>query len=591
MVKIKKIQLLVVLSVSFAGGCIKEKMSEDVLVSGDFGLSFSIHGVDQDEDFVTVPWEKMKKKTIASTVIRDENQIDTDVHLRELRSQIMPSNGFDVMLSLSEMEPEHIDDLQKGAGTGMKNKMAGNKLAATAPLENNKKYRVVIYATDGAGNATTFICQEQGTVGDDLSLAVYRNKTYRWFAYSFNNVQDIPEMNPSAPQVSVVASGDKEVNPSDLLYATGLVTTSDVVNGENAISVHFARKSTVIRLELNARGMFSPISSAQVTLPNGPLTLKNGAFSILTGNYVSVSPAIALNTSSWQITVADTIPVDWVKYHDFYTAVDIEMNAPPMTISGKVNNINIVSSRIVDKQPNTSTDVIRTFQNVSFAFSSFKPQLGKRYLASVRLIESAILVGDAYWARGNLFYTESSSGNQYRLRYDNPNIYNVGGGIENIRTTDFWNGGVTPLAAASWVDPCKEVFPKGIWKLPTEFNYKALIGVTVSRERVNQPTRNGWFIRWTNYASSSGHPSRDLKFTALGKRYLGGHQAIADFTYSAGNLLTGSSAIYGDIGHYRTSSYEVFFVMHYRMNAYNTNLRLITEQLGNLGAQIRCVRK
>lgn len=107
-------------------------------------------------------------------------------------------------------------------------------------MSPNKRYRVLIFNTNTAGEATTYVNQSQGVVGSPLKIPVYRNKTYRWFAYSYNREEDIPAINSIGYNVPVTANLNSSEN--DFLYSTGLIKTSGVVNGENPISITFSRQ-------------------------------------------------------------------------------------------------------------------------------------------------------------------------------------------------------------------------------------------------------------------------------------------------------------------------------------------------------------
>src|SRR5690606_5517910 len=161
-------------------------------------------------------------------------------------------------------------------------------LAVTKPLPLNTKYLIVLYETNEAGEATTYFDQAQATATSEIVIDAYRNKKYRWFAYSFNNGDDISPFNPANPNLTI--------NPTTLeqgqefLYATGLVQTSDDPEAENRIQITFQRKMSALRIELDARGIFSKIKSTSLEFPktSNNTGLNNGVFSILNGTYSSI---------------------------------------------------------------------------------------------------------------------------------------------------------------------------------------------------------------------------------------------------------------------------------------------------------------
>jgi len=215
-------------------------------------------------------------------------------------------------------------------------------------------------------------------------------------------------------------------------------------------------------------------------------------------------------------------------------------------------------------------------------------------------LESPIRRGTAYWARGNLYYDESVDRNKYRFRYDNPHIRNINNGIHNIGDSDYWYGGITPHAPPNeQVDPCKMVYPEGLWRLPTPDEYNSLIGSTnpAVRKR-DQANREGWYISWDNATDIGAprHPHKHLIFTALGYKDANGE--ILDYIYKAGNPNNGYLNHWfstSDKGYFRTNIANTYFMMDYRTAAYNTSPKF-TVGLSNvsnqpIAAPIRCVRK
>ncbi|MVZ66431.1 hypothetical protein GQF61_11230 [Sphingobacterium sp. DK4209] len=577
---------LVILLISTA--CEKGQIKNEDIAPSDFTLSFHVNAVPSSDYFEPITKAARNLADSTSVIRSNRSKQQIEQYNKNVASKSIQIDGIEARMTLSE---SYSTSTYSNNSSTLDNKAKySNRKSVSSLLQmsNNRKYRVLIYNTDANGNATTFVTQGQTTAGSTLNLPVNRNKKYRWFAYSFNKENDIPPINIGDPKISVNVSNNGI--EEDFLYSTGLIVTSDVYNGQNPIAITFSRHLALIRLEINSRGLFAPISAADIDIETTSSGIKNGSFSLLNGNYSSTSSATTVNNRGWNNIVKDTIPLNWAKYQDFYSVA----TSTAMRLRIKINEITVISDRILDDAPNTSTQKHRTFQNVTFDFPDFIAKPGRKYQALLQLIESPIKRGSTYWARGNLYYDPSTKKNEYRFRYDNPYFRNINGGINNILATDYWYGGLRPdLPADPTVDPCSEVYPKGLWRLPERAEFTELINSRNPRViRLNQVGDQGWFISWANAADIGfpTHPHKHLIFTAIGNKNANGK--IQNFNYRPGNTTTGVwGAVMGDKGYYRTNSSLDYFIMNYRRSVGNTSLQLVTGTLYEIiAAPIRCVR-
>ncbi len=462
-------------------------------------------------------------------------------------------------------------------------------LAVTKPLPLNTKYLIVLYETNAAGEATTYFDQAQATATSEIVIDAYRNKQYRWFAYSFNNGDDISPFNPANPNLTI--------NPTTLeqgqefLYATGLVQTSDDPEAENRIQITFQRKMSALRIELDARGIFSKIKSTSLEFPktSNNTGLNNGVFSILNGTYSSISP-VAFNALQWSDAIADSIPLGWVKYMEFLTVP----SSGNISLSGNIKNTIINSQSVNSEAPNVDFFVDRTFDLVPFNIPAFTPEMGKRYILKIRLIESAINLVGANWARGNLTFFAQDTKNQYRFWYNNNFVNNKAGGMMNFIERDYFDTRPPrpmPQQAPRIWDPCKLVYPEGTWRLPTPTEFDKLISTTNNRVRYNQPGDKGWYAAWinNNVAGPPRYPNKNLSFIAAGYRAM--NRTLKEFNYEAGNMVP-LFPKYGDKGYYRTSDTSRYMAMYYRESVIFTTMAFdIIQSKDGRGANVRCVRK
>lgn len=564
--------------------CTKTPIKKEVEeISEPENLTFTVGGFSDTEEYSDINQGKSEKATIKPSGLQSQAQNRP----QQFTSNIIKWNGLDMQMQLTEetmgVEPANHRIKQRIGKSGI-----AAKKAANIPMEPGKTYRLVIFDTDAGGNPTTLVNQGLGTIGATLKVPVYRNKQYRWVAYSYNRSASIAAVTGNNPTIPTTDNG---VNGAqDLLYATGLVQTSDEVDAANPISILFTRKTALIRMEVNARGTFAEIDQVSATVKSTAAGLKRGVLSLKTGNYTQILNASALNLPDWNNVISDTIPLKWVKYHDFHTATSGNQTT---TLNISLDLLKLISQRINDAAPNTSSPQSRDLPAVEFTFPTFQANPGKKYTASLQLVEHAVQRGSAEWARGNLYYDPTIDKNQYRFRYDSPHIRNINGGISNFLDTDYWYGGNTPNATYNAsADPCKLVFPTNTWRLPTVSEVSSLIASTNPGViRRNQTADEGWYITWDN-ASQVGMPqyrNRHLIFTVLGYRNASG--ALLYFNYEGGNTVFGTQAKLGDRGYYRTNTNNRYFSLRYRTSNWSTALSLTAANgTGNTAAPIRCVR-
>lgn len=530
-------------------------------IGGKEGLTFSVQGIGEGID--------TKEILAKNSTSRKRNSDEPLIFKRELTS----ANGLDYDYMLAEskaFEPKT------------------RSIAIANPLPSSTKYLIVLYDANDAGEATTYFGQAQASATSEIVIDAYRNKNYRWFAYSYNNGNDLATFDPANPNLTINPTALSQ--GSEFLYATGLIRTSDDPAAENRIQITFQRKMSLFRIELDARGVFSKIQSTSIEFPknSGNSGLNNGVFSILNGNFTSTTP-VAFNASQWTDVIADSIPLGWVKYMDFLTVP----SGGNMSLTGNIKNTVITSQSVNSEAPNTDYFVDRTFDNVPFNVPTFIPEMGKRYVLKIRLIESAINFGGAQWARGNLTFFANSTKNQYRFWYNNSFVNNKSGGMMNFIERDYFDTRPPrplPQTGPTIWDPCSLVYPQGTWRLPKHTEYQTIINMTSNRVRYNQPGDKGWYMAWTNVSSLGPprYPNRNLPFVAAGYRAM--NRTLKDFNYEAGNIIPFFPK-YGDKGYYRTSDTTRFMTMYYRESPVFTTMALNIEQIRDgRGANVRCVR-
>lgn len=348
---------------------------------------------------------------------------------------------------------------------------------AAVPISDNVKYRLLIYR----GSQTVPEYNVVLAKGENPTFSLYIGQTYKWVAYSINDVAVVPDITNNVIDKTTI--GNK-----DFMYATDNIT---IATGENYLNMIFRRMATLFEVTLNTRGMFGTIeNTTNVKVYNGSSAVisRTADFNVLNGEFVAGTyQDVATDALSMTNVIADSIPTGMVKVGNIYSL--------GLTSSIAANSLNIGLEPLSIK---LHENTVRTFASskLSLSHGVVNIQPGRRYKINATLIESGIRVsaGGAQWARSNLWYDASASNeNKYRFRAsphfrDLQNFRTMGSavilgsfainGYDKYYTdiNDLWNyGAQTPSGTNVNIDPCSNVFPKGWWRMPTDANFQEIL--------------------------------------------------------------------------------------------------------------------
>lgn len=485
------------------------------------------------------------------------------------------SDGTEAVVSFSEISNSSFNTQQDSA-KNLRDISTFSRAATLANIPNGIAYRVVLFnnttgayvATINAISGTSFTFTE-----------AHRNTAYRWFAYSQNSTTPYSgEFNVGNPQITVAPT------ENGLFYASGVFSTSDVVNGDNKLNITFQRKVAAIEIVVDARGLFSTINNINART-NSANDLKSGTFNLNTGQYVEHNSSTANTVGNASFVRYNASLLDSVKRAQIYTTDS----------QNPIQNLQIILTNV-----NVDFDLGGTRNFTELAFSTgttILPQLGKRYRITITLITSAQNVSNVGWARANLFYRPADGG--YRFRHNSSHMYGTVGGnpvSTSAANGEFFNWRARTAvfnAAPNQIDPCNEAYPRGRWKLPTQAEAQLLANVTATtgfpRRRFERQASATETIRYTAYAIGAGIPNDPyefnwLTFLSYGRRNQGNY-LISEFN----NADLGPAYSY-----HWTSTANGTNAMALRMMANNANstsgtVTLVAENTSN-GFNVRCVR-
>lgn len=453
--------------------CSKEKEKTNLLGDGT-KLIVNVMGI---TDMTEVSAGKLKANAADMPAIK-EGEI--------MPKEMVNFEAFDAQVSLSK------DDLKKrpvSIGESVTSNLGSGQLMAAA-MEPDVTYRLVIY-----DNEDTFISSTELVSGTPGEVNIRKGGTYNWYAISFNNTDNIADVDENNPVLNVPES-------SDLLYASGSITVDiNAPDGNVPLGIVFAHKFSRIGLELNTMGMFADMNSVGVVV--------NGATGT-TGTYDLINNSFS-STSSDPITVdfADFENVDPL-YGDRKIAYVYSSVETSTTLSVDINALDI--------QLDDGTN--RVFTNLAASPVTFNftltPQNGATYTARMNFVESPLTLDGVQWARQNLYYTGGH--NPYRFHHTYAHTQQ--------RNSYFSFRGMVPQNFGSDSndgDPCALVYPEGVWRQAEADDFESLTGNgAILFPTPGQPATYGTEdgLGYLEYQGSNGvgapYPSNNLRFNMNG---------------------------------------------------------------------------
>ncbi|GEM_PF-1215922 len=440
---------------------------------------------------------------------------------------------FDAVVTVTE-EPLA---LPKASKTGDRVHVTGSESqksslrAATATMTNGNRYRVVLY--DNGAYVTTM----DAVAGTQFTFTgAYRNRTYTWFAYSYNSSATMQALNSTTSPTVNVEGG------SGFLYDSGSFTTSNVMNGNNKFDITFDRKTANIELVVDARGMFGNILNITGNTTNAS-ALKSGTFDLRTGTYGGYTN----NSSTVSFTASN-----FVDYNNTYGAMMKRMSFFTAAGGQPISNLGITLTNVqIEGDRRTPPAAIpgsagwgdpHAFSNITYNVPTFTPELGKRYRVAFTLVMTAKNVNNVLWARGNMYLHPFGD---YRFRvHAASHVYGTVSTNSPFTTSEaageFFNWkALTAVSNPSNVgtttsqDPCALVYPAGRWKMPTSAEATTLptsttirtfqsAGSTAAVNNVNDSPTLNRAVRRAQYLFSGNDqpydPQNRLNFLLFGYR-------------------------------------------------------------------------
>ncbi|OOG19736.1 hypothetical protein BWD42_07490 [Sphingobacterium sp. CZ-UAM] len=406
--------------------------------------------------------------------------------------KIYEGEGFDVVASIEAAVPVHRrgDSVAAVAKGGTKAAVPPEVLQSQ-PMASGVQYRLLIYNASDV-NHTAPVVNQVASSGTNLGLMLDAGKTYQWYAVTVNSTTEVPTITSG-----VVSGADSK--GKDLMLAQGTVTT---VVGENSLGINFDRMTAQFQLTVDNRGMSGEIQNpaaivSLLSAGDAPV-LKYGDFDIFTSSYSNV------NSYSLADVPAPTKGRLMLNY-TLYTA-DTSTVVPAGGLRLKTAGLQIKKLDYFYRP----YDATVTFPAKDLVFNNvaFTPQRGGVYKISYELAESGVKVNGKIWARTNAVYLNDPTLKDSLMGFaplvDKGPFINGRGYYTPVYHLGPLNLGAPLHNPAAGEDPCALVYPQGIWRLPTQAEFEALLPLSSTKTTEFMTATNETGIFGIEYALDAG---------------------------------------------------------------------------------------
>ena len=357
----KTIFNLLLIIVLFLSNCSKNKTEINTTDNQGVKIMFKVEGISSKNAF-----DPIKK----SSTTNNANEYITNNRENGNITTIIDNNvGF-------TLDATSIQTTINGVNNITKNKVKYDikPIAATSPMANGTTYRILIYKN----NIPQLWKTVHATAGQAINIDVSKGDTYKWFAYSYNDTQIIPEpSNTQSPKIN--APVDK-----DLLYNKGEILIPITAAGQNhiyPINFIFQHKMAEIKVRIDATTLaqYATINGIKAQFSQNNY-IKSGIFDVK--NDVMESTTVVptsqiFNTSSpnptniWETSYFTADPASLTSYK-------VKITDLPVTFS-------TVNPTIADVNLATFSSSTVPVPNVEQTFTFTNPQFGHTLLAAFNL--------------------------------------------------------------------------------------------------------------------------------------------------------------------------------------------------------------
>lgn len=296
---------------------------------------------------LSLPEEGSKTKTKSMSITPQQTHNGEDI----LQKRLLQDGDFHMRLVAAESSDKSFANSKSYSSRPFElikqasaSRSTLNPLAADIQMNPGVKYVFILQNTTTRGLEHVVL----GESNKQLLLDIVKGQEYNWYAYSYNNEDDIPLPNRSTPQAQTYT--DKP-----LLYASGRAKRTGI--GNENVKITFKHQLKKVQVHIDTRGIFGDILSHAAQFEESDY-IKTGTFNLLDGTFSNLTtvPVTTLN----MVDAIQGLPQ--VKIDQYYSA-DVTRN----TYKVKVTDLTV-------SQPDgTTKDLLQNFpggREETYAFSA-----------------------------------------------------------------------------------------------------------------------------------------------------------------------------------------------------------------------------
>ncbi|MFD2557071.1 hypothetical protein [Sphingobacterium tabacisoli] len=258
---------IITLGILTLSSCSKDGPKE-IIPDGSTKISISIGSI-TDEDLVSSSDAKMMSLAPKTATGEQITSIET-VKFNDIEVDITSAEGKD--LSFGEhAKPISFEKVRANPPSKQMASRAINPLAADIPMEIGVKYWFVLYNT----STQKFEQSLQLVSGTTTKIDIVRNQNYEWYAYSYDDTDDITALDPNNPKIQT-----KPNRP--FLYAKGAIKAT--ATGDTPLSITFKHQLQQLKIRVDTRGLFGNVTTLLAKFASST-PVKTRAFDIKTGTF------------------------------------------------------------------------------------------------------------------------------------------------------------------------------------------------------------------------------------------------------------------------------------------------------------------
>lgn len=281
----------------------------------------------------------------------------------ESKSNTNYANGFVANIQAEQTPISTAKDFQSLStiNTTLATKANSNR-ASTQNMQSDYSYRIFIY-NKVTGQLWRTV---QAKAGTTLAIDVIKGDTYSWYAYSYNNTDDLPEPTSlSDPAVETSIS-------KDLLYAKGEISIAKTATNQQdnyPLNIVFNHRVAQVYVKVDASILsdYATINSLKVSFDNDNY-LKKGVFNLI-NDQISQSEIVPTSTifsalesdNTWEATY---YTVDPTAVSSYKIVLD-DLNVTFKDVDASVANRNLATYNGTANKP-------------TFSYTYSAPQTGQR---------------------------------------------------------------------------------------------------------------------------------------------------------------------------------------------------------------------